>query len=91
MILAESSGLIIGSVVAAWDGWRGTVYRLAVAPSHRRSGLGRQLVRAAEHRLVEQGATRLQATVIGSDLQAFGFWENTDWAHAAGQTRFTRG
>jgi ribosomal protein S18 acetylase RimI-like enzyme len=91
LILAESADRIIGSVVAAWDGWRGTIYRLAVAPSHRRSGLGTQLVHAAERRLAQHGATRLQATVIGTDLQALGFWQGSDWAHAVGQTRFTKG
>ena len=40
-MVAESSGQIAGSVIAGWDGWRGSVYRLAVAPAHRRSGSGR--------------------------------------------------
>jgi ribosomal protein S18 acetylase RimI-like enzyme len=38
LLMAADGGAIVGSVIAAWDGWRGTVYRLAVAPSHRRRG-----------------------------------------------------
>ena len=40
LIVAEADGEIVGSVVAGWDGWRGSVYRLAVAERYRRAGLG---------------------------------------------------
>jgi ribosomal protein S18 acetylase RimI-like enzyme len=91
LIIAESSGQIVGSVIAAWDGWRGTIYRLAVAPSHRRSGLGTRLLQAAGDRISARGARRLQATVIETDTRAMGFWRGTDWRQAEEQTRFTRG
>ena len=91
LIIAESSGQIVGSVIAAWDGWRGTIYRLAVAPSHRRSGLGTRLLQAAVDRISAAGARRLQATVIETDTRAMGFWRGTGWRQAEEQTRFTRG
>ena len=91
LILAESSGQIVGSVIAAWDGWRGTIYRLAVAPSHRRSGLGTRLLQAAVQRMSAQGARRLHAVVIETDTRAMGFWRRTDWQQAEEQTRFTLG
>lgn len=91
LILGESSGQIVGSVIAAWDGWRGTIYRLAVAPSHRRSGLGTRLLQAGVQHLSAHGARRLQATVIETDARAMGFWRCTDWQQAGEQTRFTRG
>jgi ribosomal protein S18 acetylase RimI-like enzyme len=91
LIVAESSGRIVGSVIAAWDGWRGTIYRLAVAPSHRRSGLGTRLLRAAMQRISALGARRVQATVIETDARAMGFWRGTDWRQADEQTRFTSG
>jgi ribosomal protein S18 acetylase RimI-like enzyme len=40
LIIADDDELVVGSVIAAWDGWRGSIYRLLVAPSHRRQGLG---------------------------------------------------
>ncbi len=91
LIVAETSGQITGSVIAGWDGWRGSVYRLAVAPAHRRSGLGRRLLRQAEQRLRELGATRVHAIVVGSDSRAVAFWDSTEWEHQSGQRRYTAG
>ena len=85
LMVAEESGRIVGTVIAGWDGWRGSVYRLVVAPDFRRSGLGRHLVEAAERRLAELGAQRTQAVVVGSDSRAMGFWSATEWRLQDGQ------
>ena len=92
LILAEEGGALVGAVIAGWDGWRGTVYRLAVAPGRRRSGLGTRLVRAAEERLRGLGAHRLQAIVIASDPQAAAFWRGRPgWEEQADRRRFVSG
>jgi ribosomal protein S18 acetylase RimI-like enzyme len=92
LIVAEDAGAVVGSVVAAWDGWRGTIHRLAVDPSYRRRGLGLRLLEAAEAHLAESGARRLQAVVREDDPAAVGFWESTaGWARQQGQVRFTKG
>ncbi len=91
LVVAESSGQIVGSVIAGWDGWRGSIYRLAVAPAYRRSGLGGRLLREAEHRLTALGTLRMHAIVAGSDSGAVAFWESTDWEHQGGQFRYTKG
>ncbi len=36
LLVAELDGVLVGSLIAAWDGWRGSFYRLAVSPEHRR-------------------------------------------------------
>jgi ribosomal protein S18 acetylase RimI-like enzyme len=91
LIVADCDGRIIGSVIAAWDGWRGSVYRLAVAPEHRRCGLGRRLVLKAEERLAEVGAVRLQAVVVESDSEATGFWRASGWEQQVDRLRFVKG
>jgi ribosomal protein S18 acetylase RimI-like enzyme len=91
LIVADAAGRVVGSVIAAWDGWRGSVYRLVVAPSHRRRGLGGRLVLEAQRRLAEDGATRLQAIVIETDAQATGFWRATGWEQQVERLRFVRG
>lgn len=91
LIVAEVDGHIVGSVIAGWDGWRGSIYRLAVGPDQRRSGLGRALLRAAEDRLTALGARRLHAIVVASNDDAVAFWTVSDWEHQAGQLRFAKG
>lgn len=88
LIVADFDGRIVGSVIAAWDGWRGSLYRLAVAPDHRRGGLGRRLVSKAEERLAEIGAVRSQAIVVESDDQATGFWRASGWEQQRDRLRF---
>ena len=41
LLVAERGpdGAIVGALIAAWDGWRGNMYRLAVDPAHRRAAL----------------------------------------------------
>jgi ribosomal protein S18 acetylase RimI-like enzyme len=39
LLLAEIGVALVGSLIATWDGWRGSFYRLAVSPDLRRKGL----------------------------------------------------
>jgi ribosomal protein S18 acetylase RimI-like enzyme len=91
LIVAEADGRIVGTVIAGWDGWRGSIYRLAVGSDQRRSGLGQALLRAAEDRLAGLGARRLHAIVVESNDVAVAFWTASDWEHQAGQLRFAKG
>ena len=83
--LAVADGRIVGSLISGWDGWRAHLYRLAVHPSVRRQGLGRQLLARAERRLVELGASRVDAMVLdGNDLGqslwiAEGYTKQPEW------------
>jgi ribosomal protein S18 acetylase RimI-like enzyme len=75
LIVCELDGAVVGAVIAAFDGWRGNFYRLAVAPEHRRRGIARRLVEAGEAALRERGAPRVTALVAFDDGVARGFWE----------------
>src|SRR5580658_5456112 len=90
LLVAESDGRLVGSVIAGWEGWRGSIYRLAVSPSYRRAGLAGALVREAERRLEVLGARRLQAIVVGDDDRAMGFWRSSGWELQAERARFVR-
>lgn len=67
-ILATSHGDIAGSIIAAFDGWRGNIYRLAVHPHFRRRGLARALVVEAEKVFKEWGVKRIAAIVVKEHL-----------------------
>ncbi len=75
LLLAERDGRLAGSVIGGWDGWRGNVYRLAVAPEWRRQGIGRALVRDVTRRLAAQGARRITALVEREHPDAMAFWD----------------
>jgi ribosomal protein S18 acetylase RimI-like enzyme len=91
LLVVEDGDEIVGSIMATFDGWRGTVHRLAVAPLYRRSGLGHRLLRAGEERLRALGVVRMQAIVIEIDATAMAFWRATDWEEQTERIRFTKG
>lgn len=75
LLVAERGGEIVGALIAAWDGWRGNMYRLAVSERHRREGIGIALARAGEEYLRSRGVRRVTALVAFGDEVAGGFWE----------------
>lgn len=75
LLVAERDGEIVGSLIAAWDGWRGNMYRLAVRDGNRREGIGLALTRAGEEHLRRCGARRVTALVAFDDEEAGGFWD----------------
>jgi ribosomal protein S18 acetylase RimI-like enzyme len=81
LLLAEVDTRIVGTLIAGWDGWRGNMYRLVVAPEVRRRGIATALVRAGHERLWARGCRRISALVLGDHNQAVGFWEDAgyDW------------
>lgn len=74
LILAEADGLIVGSVIAGYDGWRCSLYRLAVLPSHRRQGIATLLLAAAERRFRAVGGRRGDAMVLEANERAQRAW-----------------
>jgi len=92
LLVAEdgAGGEIIGALVAAWDGWRGNMYRLAVDPPHRRRGVATALVRAGEERLRALGARRITVLVAHEEAEAVGLWVAAGYALDAAIARFVR-
>jgi ribosomal protein S18 acetylase RimI-like enzyme len=79
LLVADADGAILGALIAAWDGWRGNMYRLAVRFEHRRRGIGLALVRAGEEHMRRQGARRITALVGYEDEVAAAFWQSAGY------------
>lgn len=72
--LAERGGEVVGTVLAGTDGRRGLLYRLAVDPSLRRSGVGRRLVDAALEALRGEGLGRVLVFLFDDNVEGERFW-----------------
>src|SRR5271157_2953784 len=76
LFIAAMENRLVGSVIGGWDGWRGNIYRLAVAPAYRRKGIARRLVEEINRALFDKGAERLSALVEHVHPWAIAFWES---------------
>jgi ribosomal protein S18 acetylase RimI-like enzyme len=90
LLLADADGEIVGSLIIGWDGWRGTFYRLAVDPAHRRRGLATRMVRAGEEQLRALGAKRLNAIVESEEADAMAFWASAGYELQTARSRFVK-
>ena len=90
VLVAEVDQRIVGSLIAAFDGWRGNMYRIAVHPDYRRRGIGRALVEEGERCLTTQGAKRITALVEEKYPWATAFWLSVGYEIEPGIIRFFR-
>jgi ribosomal protein S18 acetylase RimI-like enzyme len=88
LIVVDADGTIVGSLIVAWDGWRGSFYRLAISAERRRLGLASALLREGERRLRARGAVGLTAVVDDSDSVAMAFWRAAGYERQGHRARF---
>lgn len=74
ILVIRSDAGIAGSVMVGFDGHRGWVYYLAVAPDARRAGHGRALMAAAEAWLAARNAPKIQLMVRDDNHAASAFY-----------------
>ena len=71
---------LVGTVMAGYEGHRGWVNYLAVAPDCRRRGLGRRLMEEAERLLRAAGCPKINLQVRSSNADVIGFYRSIGYA-----------
>jgi ribosomal protein S18 acetylase RimI-like enzyme len=90
LLVAVNGGRVAGTLIATWDGWRGSMWRLAVRADYRRHGIARALVAAGERRLRALGATRIATFVVTTDDIPSAFWAACGYQAQTGRRRFVK-
>ena len=89
-LVAEDTGMIVGTVIGSFDGWRGNIYKMAVHPDHRRQGVARALLAGLEGFFDAQDVKRITALVETAHPWAVGFWEAVGYQVHDGMARYYR-
>jgi ribosomal protein S18 acetylase RimI-like enzyme len=78
--VATADGAVIGTIMAGYDGHRGWIYSLAVAPESRRHGIGTALMRYAEAALLERGCPKINLQVTETNAAIVSFYQKLGFA-----------
>ncbi len=71
---------VVATVMVGYDGHRGWIYYLGVAPEHRHKGYGRSLMEQAECLLREENCAKINLLVRTGNEQAIGFYRRLGYA-----------
>ena len=74
-LVGTLGGRVVAAVIAGWDGHRGWLYHLGVAPDVRRRGIATRLVRAAEARLRACGCPKINLQILAANRDVVAFYE----------------
>jgi ribosomal protein S18 acetylase RimI-like enzyme len=74
-LVGEIDGTVVASAMAGYDGHRGWINYLSVAPAHRRQGHARALVLAAERALVALGCPKINLQIRGGNTAVTALYE----------------
>lgn len=74
LLVGECESHIAGAIIGGYDGVRGWLYHLAVAPEFRRRGFASQLVRAAEAALRALGCSKINLQVRDTNREVIAFY-----------------
>ena len=79
-LVGDLDGAVVASAMVGFDGHRGWLYYLAVAPPHQGGGFGRALVARAEQLLVDRGCPKLNIQVRGGNAGLINYYRALGFA-----------
>jgi len=78
--VAVDGDTAVGTLMAGYDGHRGWIYSVAVAPSHRRQGVGSRLVWHAESALAALGCVKINLQIMESNQPVAEFYASLGYS-----------
>jgi ribosomal protein S18 acetylase RimI-like enzyme len=79
MLVALEGQLVLGSVMAGYEGHRGWISRIAVLRAHRHKGIGQKLLSEAERRLAALGCIKVNLQVLETNSAVVRFYEGAGY------------
>jgi len=79
-LVGELDGRVIATCMVGYEGHRGWINLLAVAPAHQRAGHGKALMAEAERILREVGCAKINLQVRRDNLKVIAFYQRLGFA-----------
>jgi ribosomal protein S18 acetylase RimI-like enzyme len=79
MLVALEGRLVVGSVMAGYEGHRGWISRIAVLRAHRHKRIGQALLSEAESRLAVLGCVKINLQVLETNSAVVQFYEKAGY------------
>jgi len=80
LLVGTLEGRVVAAVMAGYEGRRGWINYLGVAPDLQRTRIGRRIMEEAEAVLRSLGCPKINLQVRGSNRQAIAFYERLGYA-----------
>ncbi len=71
---------LVGAVLCGYDGRRGYIHHLAVHPTHRRRGIGRNLVAQCLAALAQRNIQKCHLFIFRDNRVGMMFWQDEGWS-----------
>ena len=76
IFIAQSEGELVGACMAGYDGHRGWLYAVAVAPAHRRKSVGKLIVQHTLQSLKELGCIKVNLQIRSTNTEVAAFYQS---------------
>ena len=73
--VAVTSGAVVGTIMAGYDGHRAWIYSMAVHPDHRNRAIGSRLLSFVEARLALRGCMKINLQIMEGNEPVRAFYE----------------
>jgi ribosomal protein S18 acetylase RimI-like enzyme len=78
--VAMADGVVVGTIMAGYDGHRGWIYSVAVSPSHQRRGIGSSLLAHAERALACRGCVKINLQIMEGNESVMNFYSSSGYS-----------